>query len=48
MIDCMVSNIHIEVDDDEQYERLSSVKKKHGLTWRGMLLRAADDLENRE
>jgi hypothetical protein len=42
----MVTNIHIEVEDDEQYERLKRVKNDHGLTWRGMLLRAADELED--
>ncbi|MFC4990340.1 hypothetical protein [Saliphagus infecundisoli] len=40
----MVTNIHIEVPD-EQYERLSRVKNEHGLTWRGMVIHAADDLE---
>lgn len=40
-----MANIHIEVDDEEQYERLSDVKDKHGLTWRGMLIHAARNLE---
>jgi len=40
----MVTNIHIEVPD-EQYERLKRVKNEHGLTWRGMLIHTADDLE---
>ena len=40
----MVTNIHIEVPD-EQYERLKQVKDENGLTWRGMLIHAADDLE---
>ena len=41
----MGTNIHIEVPDDEQYKRLKRVKNEHGLTWRGMLIHAADDLE---
>jgi hypothetical protein len=37
--------INIEVPE-EQHERLSSAKNDHGLTWRGMLILAADELEN--
>lgn len=37
--------INIEVPDEDQYERLSRVKNEYGLTWRGMLIHAADDLE---
>jgi hypothetical protein len=44
-IDCVVTNIHIEVPDEEQYDRLKDVKNKYGLTWRGMLVHAADDLD---
>jgi len=41
-----VSNhVNIEVPDDEQYKRIKRVKNEHGLTWRGMLIHAADDLE---
>jgi hypothetical protein len=39
--------INIEVQDESQYDRLSQVKDDHGLTWRGMLVFAADELENR-
>jgi hypothetical protein len=41
----MVNNIRLEVPDDDQYEWLNSVKNEHGLTWRGMLIHAAKDLE---
>lgn len=41
----MSKYINIEVSDEEQYDRLKRVKDKHGLTWRGMLIHAADDLE---
>ncbi|NUE03889.1 hypothetical protein HUB97_15515 [Halorubraceae archaeon YAN] len=30
--------IRIEFDDDEQYERLKKLKKRRGLTWKGLLL----------
>ena len=41
----MSNHVNIEVPDDEQYERIKRVKNDHGLTWRGMLIHAADDLE---
>lgn len=41
----MSKYINIEVSDGEQYDRLKRVKDEHGLTWRGMLIHAADDLE---
>ena len=40
----MATTIHAEVPD-EQYDRLKRVKDENGLTWRGMLIHAADDLE---
>jgi hypothetical protein len=40
----MGKTLHIKVDDD-QFEWLSEVKDKRGLTWRGMLIHAAEDLE---
>jgi len=39
-----VKNINIEVDE-EQYESLKQTKKRHGLTWRGMLLHAQRELD---
>jgi hypothetical protein len=45
IIDSMPTNIHIEVPDEEQYNRLQRIKDEHGLTWRGMLVHAANDLE---
>jgi hypothetical protein len=41
----VTNHVNIEVPDDEQYERLKRVKNEYGLTWRGMLIHAADDLE---
>jgi hypothetical protein len=40
-----VKNINIEVDE-EQYESLKETKKRHGLTWRGMLLHAQRQLDS--
>jgi hypothetical protein len=40
----MATTIHVKVPD-EQYDRLKRVKVENGLTWRGMLIHAADDLE---
>ncbi len=40
----MVKNIHVVVDDDV-HRRLEQAKKRHGLTWEGMLLLAADNLD---
>jgi hypothetical protein len=45
-IDWVVTNIHIEVPDGEQYERLKGAKNKYGLTWRGMLVHATDNLDS--
>ena len=40
-----MKNINIEVDE-EQYESLKQTKKRHGLTWRGMLLHAQRELDS--
>jgi len=40
-----MTSIQIEVSDEDQYQRLSNVKDKYGLTWRGMLIHAARNLE---
>jgi len=41
-----VSNhVNIEIPDDGQYKCIKRVKNEHGLTWRGMLIHAADDLD---
>ena len=42
----MGKTVRIDIPDGEQYERLSSTKEAHGLTWRGMLILAADELED--
>jgi len=40
----VAKNIHAVVDDDV-HERLDRIKNEHGLTWEGMLLHAAKDLD---
>ena len=42
----MGKTVRIDIPDDEQYERLSSLKEERGLTWRGMLILAADEIED--
>ncbi|WP_267903130.1 hypothetical protein [Natronococcus pandeyae] len=39
-------NINFEVDDD-QYEQLKETKKRHGLTWKGMMLYAQEQLDSK-
>ncbi len=43
--DTISVHVNIEIPDDEQYERIKLMKNEYGLTWRGMLIHAADDLE---
>lgn len=43
----MVNHIHVEVENDDQYEWLQDVKNENGLSWRGLLIHAANDLEDR-
>jgi hypothetical protein len=40
-----VKNINIEVGK-ERYESLKEAKKRHGLTWKGMLLHAQRGLDS--
>lgn len=40
-----MKNINIEVNE-EQYDSLKATKKRHGLTWRGMLLHAQRELNS--
>ena len=40
-----MKNINIEVDE-QQYKSLKETKKRHGLTWRGMLLHAQRELDS--
>ncbi|AFZ73400.1 hypothetical protein [Natronobacterium gregoryi] len=37
--------VYVEMDNEEQYEQLKELKKKHGVTWKGMLLQGAKRLE---
>ena len=38
-------NINFEVDND-QYEQLKETKKRHGMTWKGMMLYAKEQLDS--
>ena len=41
----MTNHISIQVEDDEQYERLQQVRTKYGLTWKGLLIQGARRVE---
>ena len=41
----MTNHISIQVEDDEQYERLQQVRAKYGLTWKGLLIQGARRVE---
>jgi hypothetical protein len=40
--------VYIEIEDEEQYEELQRIKKKHGLTWKGLLLQGARRMEGED
>lgn len=42
------NKIYVEMEDDEQYEELKRIKKKHGLTWKGLLLQGARRMEGND
>jgi len=41
----MATTVQIEIEDNDQYERLRAIKRHNGLTWKGMLLHAAENLD---
>jgi len=38
--------VKIEFEDESQYKSLKETKKRHGLTWKGMLLHAQRELDS--
>jgi hypothetical protein len=44
----MTDNIHIQVDDDEQFEKMKELKDKYGLTWKGLLVQGMKRVEEGE
>jgi hypothetical protein len=44
----MANNIHIEVDDDEQFTKMKELKDRYGLTWKGMLVQGMKRVEEGE
>jgi hypothetical protein len=38
--------IRVEFEDKEQYERLKELKKRRGLTWKGLLLEGEKRVRN--
>lgn len=43
----MAKYVNVKFEDEDQYDRVERLKDERGLTWRGMLVHAADDLEQR-
>lgn len=44
----MTNHISIQVEDDDQYNRLQQVREKYGLTWKGLLVQGVFHLENED
>ena len=44
----MVKNVHIEVDDEEQYEKMKELKDRYGLTWKGLLVQGMKRVEEED
>ncbi|WP_198664573.1 hypothetical protein [Halorubrum sp. 48-1-W] len=44
----MTNNIHIQVDDDEQFEKMKELKDKYGLTSKGLLVQGMKRVEEGE
>jgi len=40
-----MTSTRIIIKDDRQFERLEAVRKRHGVNWRGMLIKGAEQLE---
>lgn len=41
----MTNHISIQVENDDQYERLQEIREKYGVTWKGLLIQGAFHLE---
>ncbi|WP_154020828.1 MULTISPECIES: hypothetical protein [unclassified Haloarcula] len=40
-----MKSTRIIIKDDEQFEQLDAVRERHGVNWRGMLIKGAERLE---
>ena len=40
-----MTSTRIVIKDDKQFERLEAVRERHGVNWRGMLIKGAEQLE---
>ena len=40
-----MKSTRIIIKDDEQFEQLDAVRERHGVHWRGMLIKGAERLE---
>ena len=41
-----MTSTRIIIKDDEQFEQLDAVRERHGVNWRGMLIKGAERLED--
>jgi hypothetical protein len=41
-----MKSTRIIIKDDEQFEQLDTVRERHGVNWRGMLIKGAERLED--
>ena len=41
-----MTSTRIIIKDDEQFEQLDTVRERHGVNWRGMLIKGAERLED--
>lgn len=44
----MTNHISIQVESDEQYERLQQIREQYGLTWKGLLIQGVFHLEEQD
>jgi hypothetical protein len=40
-----MTSTRIVIKDDEQFDQLDAVRDRHGVNWRGMLIKGAERLE---
>jgi hypothetical protein len=44
----MTNHISIQVEDDDQYERLQQARERYGLTWKGLLVQGVFHVQQQD
>jgi hypothetical protein len=44
----MTNHISIQVEDDDQYERLQQARETYGLTWKGLLVQGVFHVQQQD